>query len=455
MATERRSSDELLSRWTNPAKLVRVKRGNGAGRERSWGCSREFDGAATVAREILARGARARLFVAILAIVGSTAAVMSQPAGGSDARRAPLQVRAALLTQEGQQLVWRVELAVPFSPAALGGDGRALCLLIERAADGSVGGQLCVGRPSRHSRTPRLLYTPGASRGFGTTHVVAATVIRSTASELTASFLPTEVRLPYAPLRWQVVSTLRAPPCVAATTRPGGCSVVFPSTPTLIRLHAPQLAGCVPSGRTWVFHGPKSVREIALTFDDGPWYDTSRFLDVLEREHAFATFFQIGDQISEYGQHGLDRRMLKDGDMIGDHTWNYGGDVATGGRGAATQISETAAAIRRATDGFQPCLFRAPGGNVSPALLRTARSLGFTTIQWDIDPRDWATPGTSAIYNKVVGNAHDGAIVIQHDGGGNRSQTLAALPLEIHTLRSDGYRFVTITQLLGYRLLYR
>jgi peptidoglycan/xylan/chitin deacetylase (PgdA/CDA1 family) len=226
--------------------------------------------------------------------------------------------------------------------------------------------------------------------------------------------------------------------------------------PELLGLHEPRLIGCVPAGPTWVFHAPdRRVREIALTFDDGPWYDTALFLDVLERAHAVGTFFQIGDQIGEYARHGLDRRMLEDGDMIGDHTWNYGGDVAAGGRDAATQIFEAAAAIRRATGGFQPCLFRAPGGNVTPALLRTARSLGFATIQWDVDPRDWATPGTTAIYDNVVGNAHDGAIVIQHDGGGNRSETLAALPLEIATLRREGYRLVTVPQLLGYRLLYR
>ena len=81
--------------------------------------------------------------------------------------------------------------------------------------------------------------------------------------------------------------------------------------------------------------------------------------------------------------------------------------------------------------------------------------MGFTTIGWNVDPRDWATPGTGAIYSNVVSNARPGAIVIQHDGGGNRSETLAALPHEIDTLRQEGYRFVTITQMLGYRLLYK
>jgi peptidoglycan/xylan/chitin deacetylase (PgdA/CDA1 family) len=194
---------------------------------------------------------------------------------------------------------------------------------------------------------------------------------------------------------------------------------------------------------------------IALTFDDGPWYDTPQFLNVLERNHVVATFFQIGDQISEYGERGaLERRMLRDGDMIGDHTWSHP-DVAGGGPFAASQIRETADAIRRATRGFYPCLFRAPYGDVSTALLNEARRMGFTTIQWDIDPRDWSLPGTSAIYDNVVANAHPGAIVLQHDGGGPRYETLQALPREIHTLRARGYRFVTVTQLLGYKLIYK
>jgi peptidoglycan/xylan/chitin deacetylase (PgdA/CDA1 family) len=81
--------------------------------------------------------------------------------------------------------------------------------------------------------------------------------------------------------------------------------------------------------------------------------------------------------------------------------------------------------------------------------------MGFTTIQWDVDPQDWRRPGTDAIYDNVVDHAHPGAIVLQHDGGGDRSETLAAVPREIATLRSRGYRFVTVTQLLGQRLIYR
>ena len=398
--------------------------------------------------------ARWRLIVATLAIVASAAALGAERAGGSSGGGEPLPVYAASLTQQGQQLMWQVELATTFSPGALAKEGRALCLLIEPIEAGSVAGRVCVSGPDHGSPTPRLLYTP-LTGGSGAVRLVAATVTRSSARELTASFMPGAVGLSYAPLRWQVISSLQARACLPPAQAPAGCFVMFPVKPPLLRLHEPRLVGCIASGPTWVFQGPKRARDIALTFDDGPWYDTPRILALLEREHVVATFFQIGDQISQYAEHGLDRRMLRDGDMIGDHTWSHRGNIAAGGSYAVSQISMAAAAIRRATGGFQPCLFRSPYGNVAPRLLRTARALGFTTIQWDVDPRDWALPGTAAIYDNVVSNARSGAIVIQHDGGGNRSETLAALPLEIHRLRREGYRFVTVTQLLGYRLLYR
>jgi peptidoglycan/xylan/chitin deacetylase (PgdA/CDA1 family) len=405
------------------------------------------------------QGARSRR-IGLAAVAAAAAAVgvvlAAQTAGASSGPRQPLQVVRTSLAQDGQQLVWQVQLADPFSPGALARDRRSLCLLIERTDTGRVAGQACVTGPRRRSREPRLTYLPVTSDGSGTARVIDATVTRSGSHELTARFPPAAVGVGYRPLRWQVISTLGGVACAPSTPQAPSCYSLFPATPTLLKLHTPQVIGCVPSGPSWVFHGPTNVREIALTFDDGPWNDTPKFLDVLEREHVPATFFEIGDQISTYGQAGaIERRMLADGDTIGDHTWNYGGDIVAGGSGATTQIEQAATAIRSATGGFEPCLFRAPGGNVTPALLSKARSLGFTTIQWDVDTRDWARPGTQAIYQNVITHAHNGAIVIQHDGGGDRSETLAALPQEIATLRREGYRFVTVTQMLGYRLLYR
>jgi peptidoglycan-N-acetylglucosamine deacetylase len=374
----------------------------------------------------------------------------------------PFQIRSASLAQQGQQLVWQVRLGQPFSVRRLTSGRRALCLLIEQVASGRVSGQLCLGRP-RHSGRSRLLYMKVAGSHAGPSSVIAATITWTGTTRFVASFLPAAIDLGYRPLRWQTISTVRAAAC--APPRSGGsdgpdagCFELYPGKPTLLRLHRPVLVGCTASGPSIVYQGPSNLREIALTFDDGPWSDppTAQFLQVLEREHVPATFFEIGRQISALDPHGvLERRMLADGDMIGDHTWSH--PVMTRLRAAQqrTQLMDTATAIKRATGGFTPCLWRPPYGAISPRLVALARSLGFVTIMWDVDPRDWALPGVAAIYSNVVGNAHDGAIVLQHFGGGPREQTLAALPKEINTLRARGYRFVTVDQLLGLHALYR
>jgi peptidoglycan/xylan/chitin deacetylase (PgdA/CDA1 family) len=299
----------------------------------------------------------------------------------------------------------------------------------------------------------RLNYMRLIKGRLGHARVIHATFSRGSSSELTARFLPRAAGLGYVPVRWQVVSALRPPACIPKVPNPFGCQLLYPRHGAVARLHTPRLVGCVPSGPAYVTNGSRNRRVVALTFDDGPWYDTPQFLNVLEHYHVPATFFQIGEQISTYGG-PVEHRILRDGDMIGDHTWNHA-NVSGGGSFAAGEISRTASAIRSATGGFTPCLFRAPGGAVSGGLISEARRMGFTTIEWDVDPRDWSRPGTGAIYSTVVNNARPGSIILQHDGGGDRSETLAALPQEIRTLRSRGYGFVTVTQLLGQRLIYK
>ena len=189
---------------------------------------------------------------------------------------------------------------------------------------------------------------------------------------------------------------------------------------------------------------------MALTFDDGPSPYTAAVLDVLKREQVHATFFLIGQQVA--GGASLVRRELADGHMLADHTWSHA-NVSGGGAFASGQITSTASAIQKAT-GFRPCLFRAPYGAVSGSLIGVAHGLGFTTIEWDVDPQDWSLPGSGAIYSRIVSTTHNGSIILMHDGGGPRSQTLAALPGIIHTLKARGYGFVTVDQLTGARLRY-
>jgi peptidoglycan/xylan/chitin deacetylase (PgdA/CDA1 family) len=313
-----------------------------------------------------------------------------------------------------------------------------------------VAGVLCVGG-SRSGRA-QLVYQSVSAHGRGPGHVIPAAITRSASKDLTARFVPADIGTSYTSLRWQVLSTLRVPGCVPPSTSRLGCVRLFPAKPALASLHTPRPLGCVPSGASYVTNGSRSRRVIALTFDDGPWPDTPEFLNILEREHVHATFFQIGRQVGTYGKN-VDHRILADGDMLGDHTWDHA-NVAGDGPFAAGEIASTRSAIAQLT-GFTPCLFRAPGGGVSSALISEARRMGFVTIGWDVDTRDWARPGTRAIYSTAVGTAREGSIILQHDGGGDRSETVAALPAEIRTFKARGYRFLTIPELLGLRVIYK
>jgi peptidoglycan/xylan/chitin deacetylase (PgdA/CDA1 family) len=115
---------------------------------------------------------------------------------------------------------------------------------------------------------------------------------------------------------------------------------------------------------------------------------------------------------------------------------------------ALRQIDDTQAAIKGAT-GFTPCLLRPPFGLGSRKLLTALASRHLTSTLWSVNPQDFRAPGTATIKRRVLTGVKPGAIILTHDGGGDRSQTLAAIPSIIRTLKARGYRFVTVTDLLG------
>jgi peptidoglycan/xylan/chitin deacetylase (PgdA/CDA1 family) len=152
-------------------------------------------------------------------------------------------------------------------------------------------------------------------------------------------------------------------------------------------------------------------------------------------------------------QASLVREELAQGNIVGNHTWSHA-DVAGGGPAAISQLRSTSDVIQAVT-GFRPCLFRPPYGATSSTLAGDAWSLGLNTIVWDVDPTDWARPGSGVIYSRIMAQVHPGSIILDHDGGGPRDQTVAALPHVIAALRARGYGFVTLPELLGLKLIYK
>lgn len=210
-----------------------------------------------------------------------------------------------------------------------------------------------------------------------------------------------------------------------------------------------RIVGCVSHGEGAVRGGP-ARREVAIGFDDGPWTQTPAFVRMLERAGVRATFFMIGRQVTPTYRSTL-LRELRDGDVLGDHTYSH--PDLTRSPEVRAQLLRTIGVIRGLT-GYTPCIFRPPYGAYDTSVLRTARSLGLATVLWNDDPADWSLPGTAAIVHRVLAGVKPGAIIISHDGGGFRGQTLAAYPAIIAALHRRRYRIVTLLELLGFHPVY-
>lgn len=186
---------------------------------------------------------------------------------------------------------------------------------------------------------------------------------------------------------------------------------------------------------------------IALTFDDGPWpKQTEAVLSILKKNNVVATFFEIGAQAK--GRPYLTRAVLAAGMEIGNHTFKHLILTKVSAAQVKTQILRGEQTITKAGH-VRPTIFRPPGGEMNGAVVAEARREGLRIVMWDIDPNDWRKPPVATIVRRVIGQAKPGAIVLMHDGGGDRSHTIAALPKIIHLLKKKGYTFVTIDELFA------
>jgi len=186
-------------------------------------------------------------------------------------------------------------------------------------------------------------------------------------------------------------------------------------------------------------------RVVALTFDDGPNDgETQAILAVLKEEKVKATFFELGSNIKRYP--ALTRACVAGGNLVGLHSWDHKDFTKLNASQISAQMSDSQAALKAAT-GKPSSWFRMPYGSSTTTIDAQVSGQGFRLAYWTVDPNDWSRPGTNTIAARVIGAARPGAVILMHDGGGDRTQTVAALPKIIKELKAKGYTFVTLDEL--------
>ena len=179
-------------------------------------------------------------------------------------------------------------------------------------------------------------------------------------------------------------------------------------------------------------------RSLALTYDDGPNPPhTEALLEVLAREEVRAVFFLVGEQVERHP--GLVRRIVAEGHVIGNHSWRHDDMGTWEPEAIRADLERTLAAIEAVVPGTPVPFFRAPFGSWGRSV-GVARELGMRSVEWQLAVMGWETPGTEVLEERILGVGEQG-IVLLHDGGGDRSQTVEATARVIPRLRAAGWSF--------------
>lgn len=194
-----------------------------------------------------------------------------------------------------------------------------------------------------------------------------------------------------------------------------------------------------------VAQGSSNLPEVALTFDDGPSMYTPQVLNILQENSVHATFFCVGEWVQYYPQYV--QQEYSAGNVVANHTWDHPDLTTLSSVDVQSQISRTSALIQQ-TIGVQPTLFRPPYGAINDSVKGQVAQMNLTPVLWSIDTEDWTRPGSDAIVNAVLSQVGNGDVILMHDGGGDRSQTVAALPRIIQGLQERGLKLVTVPQLI-------
>ncbi len=192
-------------------------------------------------------------------------------------------------------------------------------------------------------------------------------------------------------------------------------------------------------------HVTTSQRMVALTFDDGPSpHYTPAILKLLSQYHATATFFVLGSQAKRYPS--LIKAEVAQGSEVANHGWGHL-NLRQVGAARMWQDARNTSRLLESLRVPESPFYRPPYGLTNQALLRLFEAHGYTVTLWSIDTRDWALPGVDTMTTIIQTQMKPGAIILMHDGGGVRKQTLAALQWVLSTYSRRGWRFVTLSRL--------
>jgi peptidoglycan/xylan/chitin deacetylase (PgdA/CDA1 family) len=182
-----------------------------------------------------------------------------------------------------------------------------------------------------------------------------------------------------------------------------------------------------------------------MTFDDGPSATlTPKLLDILAAHHLKATFFVLGEMVAEHPE--ILARAAREGHEIASHSWSHPNFAKMSQEGVRSQLQRTDDEIKRAT-GKGPTLFRPPYGSITERQKKWIHDeFGYDIILWDVDPLDWRRPGPAVVRNRILKETRPGSIVLSHD---IHPGTIEAMPSTFDELEAKGFKFVTVSELLG------
>ncbi|GCF07618.1 polysaccharide deacetylase family protein [Dictyobacter arantiisoli] len=220
--------------------------------------------------------------------------------------------------------------------------------------------------------------------------------------------------------------------------------------PTPTPAPVPTMVPAIPSALTYslFYHGNEQRKEIALSFDDGPSITyTPQILRILRQFHLHATFFNIGQNVLQYPQ--ITKEVYAEGNVIGNHSWNHPDLTTLSPVQVLWQMTYTNQIIQQ-TIGTKPLLMRPPYGAINRPAHIQIENAGLLPILWNVDTEDWKRAGVASIVANVMNETKNGSIILMHDGGGDRTQTIAALPIIITNLEQQGYQIVPMQELLNH-----